>query len=103
MTKFRQHYPSGPAPYHLNVEMLLWERHWERTVKEQNQWEILLELGSHNNYKNPFLVLDSAWRVPNWPIMKEILAQLEHNCPREMAWKVLQYNNIQENKRFVAL
>lgn len=89
MTKFRQDYPSGPAPYHLNVEMLLWERHWERTVKEQNQWEILLELGGHNNYKNPFLVLDSAWRIPNWPVMKEILAQLEHNCPREMVWKVL--------------
>ncbi|KAL0100349.1 hypothetical protein PUN28_019603 [Cardiocondyla obscurior] len=91
MTKFRQDYPSGPAPYHLNVEMLLWERHWERTVKEQNQWEILLELGGHSNYKNPFLVLDSAWRIPNWPVMKEILAQLEHNCPREIAWKINLY------------
>ncbi|KAG5328830.1 TRRAP protein, partial [Acromyrmex heyeri] len=91
MSKFRQDYPSGPAPYHLNVEMLLWEKHWERTVKEQNQWEILLELGSQNNYKNPFLVLDSAWRIPNWPVMKEILTQLEHNCPREMSWKLSLY------------
>lgn len=103
MTKFRQDYPTGPAPYHLNVEMLLWERHWERTVKEQNQWEILLELGGHNNYKNPFLVLDSAWRIPNWPIMKEILAQLEHNCPREMAWKVLRNNLIIFKRKINAL
>lgn len=103
MTKFRQDFPSNPAPYHLNTEMLLWERHWERTVKEQNQWEILLELGGHNNYKNPFLVLDSAWRIPNWPVMKEILTQLEHNCPREMAWKVLRHNNLQKtlHKHFI--
>lgn len=91
MSKFRQDYPTGPAPYHLNVEMLLWEKHWERTLKEQNQWEILMELGGHSNYKNPFLVLDSAWRLSNWPVMKEILTQLEHNCPREMVWKINLY------------
>ncbi|XP_025986851.1 transformation/transcription domain-associated protein [Solenopsis invicta] len=91
MTKFRQDYSSAPAPYYLNEEMLLWERHWERTVKEQNQWDTLFELGSHGNYKNPFLVLDSAWRTPNWPAMKEIVAQLEQNCPREMLWKINLY------------
>ncbi|XP_011636974.1 transformation/transcription domain-associated protein [Pogonomyrmex barbatus] len=91
MTKFRQDFALTPAPYHLNMEMLLWEKHWERTVKEQNQWEILLELGGHNNYNNPFLVLESAWRIPNWSVMKEILAQLEQNCPREMLWKINLY------------
>ncbi|XP_012223234.1 transformation/transcription domain-associated protein isoform X2 [Linepithema humile] len=91
LSKFRQDYASGPAPYHVNKEMLLWERHWERTTKELNQWEMGLELGEHKNYKSPLLVLESAWRIPNWPVMKDALTQVEHNCPREMAWKINLY------------
>ncbi|GAB1859196.1 Transformation/transcription domain-associated protein [Camponotus japonicus] len=90
MSKYRQDFATGSAPYLLNQEVLLWERHWERTAKELNQWEILLELGS-NGYKNPFLVLESAWRIPNWSVMKEILTQVEHNCPKEMTWKINLY------------
>lgn len=88
MTKFRQDFSTNPAPYEMNMECLLWERHRERTTKELNQWEIVLELGTHKKYYDPFLVLESAWRVPNWPLMKDILTQVEHNCPKEMTWKV---------------
>lgn len=88
MSKYSQDFASGPAPYYLNAENLLWERHYERTTKELNQWDMGLELGGNKGYRNPFLVLESAWRIPNWPVMKDILTQVEHNCPREMAWKV---------------
>ncbi|EZA54681.1 Transformation/transcription domain-associated protein [Ooceraea biroi] len=91
MNKFRQEYIPNPAPYHYNKEMLVWEEHWERVSMQLNQWDTLMELGSHPKYKNYFLVLESAWRIPNWTVMKEALAQVEHNCPKEMAWKINLY------------
>lgn len=91
MSKFRQDFASNPAPYSINHEMLLWENHRERVSMQLNEWETLMELGGHPKYNNPLLVLESAWRIPNWTVMKEALAQVEHNCPREMAWKVRIY------------
>ena len=40
---------------------------------------------------NPQLVLESAWRVPKWPMMKEALTQVEISCPKELVWKVNLY------------
>lgn len=37
---------------------------------------------------DPFLLLECAWRTPNWDLMKEALADVEFNCPKELAWKV---------------
>lgn len=37
---------------------------------------------------NPFLILDCAWRVPDWALMKEALTHVETSCPNEMLWKV---------------
>ncbi|KAH8009836.1 hypothetical protein HPB51_020184 [Rhipicephalus microplus] len=47
-----------------------------RCCKELNQWELVLEYGSSKSCANPHLVLESAWRVPNWPLMKEALSQV---------------------------
>lgn len=88
MNKFRQDFVSTPAPFKIRKEMILWEQQWIRCAKELSQWEFLMEYGNNKKHPNPFLVLDSSWRTPNWPIMKEALAQVEHNCPKEMAWKV---------------
>lgn len=91
MTKFKQDYVATPAPFKIQREAILWEQHWIRCAKELNQWDLLLDYGSKKNEKNPFLILESSWRIPNWTMMKESLAQVEHNCPKEMAWKVNLY------------
>ncbi|XP_028982080.1 transformation/transcription domain-associated protein [Diachasma alloeum] len=91
MTKFKQDYVTTPAPFKTQREAILWEHHWIRCAKELNQWDLLLEYGSKKAEKNPFLILESSWRIPNWGLMKEALAQVEHNCPKEMAWKVNLY------------
>lgn len=53
-----------------------------------NQWELLQEFGSSLGCTNNQLVLESAWRSPNWPIVRDALTQLEQACPKEYAWKV---------------
>ena len=91
MTKFKQDYVTTPAPFKTQREALLWEQHWIRCAKELNQWDLLLDYGSKKAEKNPFLILESSWRIPNWSMMKEALAQVEQNCPKEMMWKVNLY------------
>ncbi|XP_066597811.1 transformation/transcription domain-associated protein isoform X1 [Prorops nasuta] len=92
MAKFKQDYVSTPAPFKTQRESILWEQHWIRCAKELNQWDLLLDYGSKKAEKNPFLILESSWRIPNWPMMKEALTQVEHNSPKEMAWKVNLYH-----------
>ena len=69
-------------------EMMLVEEQWIRCCKELNQWDLLLEYGRSSAASSPTLVLDSAWRVPSWTVMKDALQQVELNCPKEMGWKV---------------
>lgn len=47
-----------------------------RCCKELNQWDLLLEYATSKGNTNPHLVLESAWRVPNWSVMKDALAQV---------------------------
>ncbi|RWS15188.1 transformation/transcription domain-associated protein-like protein [Dinothrombium tinctorium] len=82
---------TNPAPISLQSEYRLWEKHWIRCSKELNQWDLLLEFGNSKGCANPFLILESAWRVPNWNLMKDALYQVETNCPKEFAWKVALY------------
>ncbi|KAG8225079.1 hypothetical protein J437_LFUL000058 [Ladona fulva] len=93
MAKARQAQEQGNANsvMGLHSEYALWEKHWIRCSKELNQWELLLEYGNMKGCNNPFLVLESAWRIPNWPLMKEALSLVELSCPKEMAWKVNLY------------
>lgn len=67
------------------------EEHWIRCGKELNQWELLQEFGNSPGCLNSQLVLESAWRTPNWPVVRDALTQLEQSCPKEYAWKVNLY------------
>ncbi|KAJ8314001.1 hypothetical protein KUTeg_008562 [Tegillarca granosa] len=91
MTKARQDHNSGPASPSVLPEYRSWEEHWIRCSKELNQWDLLLEYANSKGNTNPHLVLESAWRVPNWALMKDALSQVELSCPKEMAWKVNLY------------
>lgn len=91
MANSREDFSSVPAPNSLRSEYALWEKHWIRCSKELNQWDILLEYGNSRGSINPFLVLESSWRIPNWNLMKDALSQVEQICPKELIWKVELY------------
>lgn len=97
ITKARSEFNTTPSPFQFQAEYLLLESHWIRCSKELNQWDSLLEFATTKNSANPFLMLESSWRVPNWSLMKQAIVQVESNCPKEYAWKVALYkgfNNI---------
>ena len=91
MSKFRNDYSSTPSPVNIQQEVRLWEQHWLRSSKELNQWEILLEYGDTKGSTNAMLVLESAWRSPNWQKMKDALTQVELAYPKEMGWRINLY------------
>ncbi|XP_053373271.1 transformation/transcription domain-associated protein-like isoform X1 [Mercenaria mercenaria] len=91
MAKARSDHNAGAASPSIIPEYRLWEDHWIRCSKELNQWDHLLEYANSKGNTNPHLVLESAWRVPNWALMKDALSQVELSCPKEMAWKVNLY------------
>ncbi|XP_028844478.1 transformation/transcription domain-associated protein isoform X1 [Denticeps clupeoides] len=88
MEKARKEHERGSVSPAIFPEYQLWEDHWIRCSKELNQWEVLTDYGQSKGHINPYLVLECAWRVPNWTAMKEALAQVELSCPKEMAWRV---------------
>lgn len=53
-----------------------------RCSKELNQWEQLTEYGQSKGHSNPYLMLECAWRVPNWAAMKEALVQVRSVQPQ---------------------
>ncbi|XP_063838916.1 transcription-associated protein 1 [Ostrinia nubilalis] len=91
MAKLKQDYTSNPASYTMHKECTLWTQHWLKCAKELNQWDSLLELGLTRSSRDPFLILESSWRNPNWPTMKDALAEVEYNCPKELTWLVNLY------------
>lgn len=84
MFKLKQDCSIGPAPYSIQKECMLWTNHWVKCAKELNQWDLLLEIGQARGERNPFLILESSWRNPNWTQMKEALKEIEYSCPKEM-------------------
>lgn len=76
MSRHIQDCASGPMVPNSLREAQLWEQHWTRCARELNQWDLLLNYGRSKAEKNPFLILESAWRVPQWDLMKEALAQV---------------------------
>jgi len=91
MGKSRLEYNSTPAPPTLRSEYKLWEDRWIRCSKELNQWDTLLDYGHSRGSASPMLVLSSAWKIPNWSLMKEALTQVEQTAPKEMLWKIELY------------
>lgn len=49
-----------------------------------------MEYSKHGVF-DPYLLLESAWRLPNWELVKEALSSVEYNCPKELMWKVTLY------------
>ncbi|KAJ8954217.1 hypothetical protein NQ318_005812 [Aromia moschata] len=90
MAKHKADNSMGPVPTHTQREVLLWNDHWIRCAKELNQWEILVEYAKNGAYDS-YLLLESAWRIPNWDLMKEALSNVEYSCPKELGWKVTMY------------
>ncbi|XP_053690427.1 transcription-associated protein 1 [Sabethes cyaneus] len=91
MTRFKQDLNNGLTPMDMNSEILLWENHWIRCAKELNQWDILMDYGQLCKDKNSFLIMDSAWRVPDWTLMKQALLKVEQSCPKQVGYKVNLY------------
>lgn len=88
MAKARVELNTTAASSTVLCEFKVWEDHWVRCAKELNQWDILLDYANSKGNTNPHLILESAWRVPNWSMMKDALSQVEGSCPKESAWKV---------------
>lgn len=84
MAKLKQEYSANPTSYNMHKECTLWTNHWTKCAKELNQWDSLLDLGLTRNVRDPFLILESSWRNPNWPTMKDALVEVEYNCPKEL-------------------
>nr|XP_018666778.1 transformation/transcription domain-associated protein isoform X1 [Ciona intestinalis]XP_018666779.1 transformation/transcription domain-associated protein isoform X2 [Ciona intestinalis] len=91
MSQAREEHNKAPAPYSSVAEYKVWEEHWIRCCQELNQWEVLNEYGSCKSVCNPHLVVECAWRLPDWNNMKDALVQVELSYPKEMAWKVNMY------------
>ncbi|XP_064456550.1 transformation/transcription domain-associated protein-like isoform X2 [Ornithodoros turicata] len=91
MGRAKHDHAVSPASPLLQSEIRLWEEHWLRCSKELSQWDLLLDYSNSKGCANPHLVLESAWRIPNWTLMKEALSQVEQSCPKEQAWRVNLY------------
>nr|ANJ04666.1 transformation/transcription domain-associated protein [Nilaparvata lugens] len=91
ITKARHDFTNTSAPFTIMSEERLWEEQWIRCTKELNHWGDLLDYGKDKSVMNPFLILESAWRVPDWNLMKEAIIQVDTTYPQEMAWKVQLY------------
>lgn len=91
MAKFKQEVANGPAPFEMNSELLLWEQQWIRCAKELNQWDILLDYAQSSKERNPMLIMESAWRVPDWGLMKSALLKVEQSYPKQAGYKVHLY------------
>lgn len=88
MTKFKQDTANGPASMDIDSELLLWETHWIRCAKELNEWDILLDYAQSSKVKKWFLIMEGAWRVPDWALMKQALLKVEQICPKQEGYKV---------------
>lgn len=91
MTKYRQEAASSASPIDMNSELQLWETHWLRCAKELNQWDIILDYAKMHKDRKSFLIMESAWRVPDWDVMKQALMRVEQACPKQEGYKVNLY------------
>eukprot|EP01133_Synstelium_polycarpum_P011916 gene11916-13884_t len=67
-------YSSNGAKTTPKSENLLWEDHWIECAKRLNQWEVLLDFARAQNMNE--LLVESAWKLSAWPVMKEGLGKL---------------------------
>ncbi|CAG8733247.1 15558_t:CDS:1, partial [Acaulospora morrowiae] len=72
-------------------EYLLWEDHWIMCSQKLQQWDILTELAKNEN--NADLMIECAFRSPDWSADKEYLEQIiqtmsESSTPRRKMFEV---------------
>uniref|UniRef100_A0A1A9ZHQ0 PIK-related kinase FAT domain-containing protein n=1 Tax=Glossina pallidipes TaxID=7398 RepID=A0A1A9ZHQ0_GLOPL len=91
MSKFEDDLSSGPCNTNMNSEVMLWEQQWIRCAKELNQWDIQLDYAQANREQNEILIMQSAWRVPNWNLMKKALLKIEQAYSKLYDFKVNLY------------
>ena len=76
------------------TEFKLWKEQWVECTKQCAQWDILTEFGKSKDAPNPALVLESAWRIPDWNLMKEVLGRADHTIPDSMSHMVSLYQGM---------
>uniref|UniRef100_A0A915HPX3 PIK-related kinase FAT domain-containing protein n=1 Tax=Romanomermis culicivorax TaxID=13658 RepID=A0A915HPX3_ROMCU len=72
-------------------EFRLWEDQWMKCIIELNDWDLVQEYAASKEVSDPFLLVESAWRIPNWSAAKECIFQIEHACPLNFLWKLQLY------------
>jgi len=63
---------AGSIPF-SESEYCLWEDHWILAAEKLQQWETLYDLAKSEG--NQELMLESAWRIKDWPENKESLEE----------------------------
>lgn len=91
MTKFKQESATNQTPLDMNSELMLWESRWLHCARELNQWDVVMDYAQMHKDKKAFLVMESAWRVPDWALMKQALLRVEQACPKQEGYKVNLY------------
>lgn len=75
----------------MNIEVQLWETHWLRCAKELNQWDIVLDFAKMHKDRKALLIAESAWRVPDWEVMKQALVRTDQGCPKQESYRMNLY------------
>lgn len=91
MTKYKQEVGTTPTPIDTNSELQLWETHWLRCARELNQWDIILDYAKMHKDKKSLLITDSAWRVPDWDVMKQALLRIEQASSKQEGYRINLY------------
>ncbi|XP_065666832.1 transformation/transcription domain-associated protein isoform X3 [Hydra vulgaris] len=91
MSKAREQSNNSRLDPRLLSEYQLWEDRWVRCAKELGQWDVLIEFGKSKAQSNDLIVLESAWRIPDWQAMKEALTQVELSFPDAIAYQLTLY------------
>lgn len=92
MFKCKQEISNGLDAADLNTEIQLWEDHWIRCTKELNDWGILISYAQANRDKYAFLLMDCAWRISDWNLMKQTIVRAEEMVSKNSNYKLNLYN-----------
>lgn len=92
MFKCKQEIANGVDSADLTAEIQLWEDHWMRCTKEMNDWSTLAGYAQTNKDKYAFLLMDCAWRISDWNLMRQALARAEQMGLKQTNYKLNLYN-----------
>lgn len=92
MFKCKQEIANGTDAAEISTEIQLWEDHWIRCTKELNDWNTLVGYAQTNKDKYSFLLMDCAWRISDWNLMRQALARAEQMGLKQSNYKLNLYN-----------